>query len=73
MRTAVFGATGRTVQPFVEQALDRGVKQMLDRRHEAVALVRDPTGLRSTVRNDDRVSAFEGNLYVHEMPKIADA
>lgn len=65
MRTTVFGATGRTGRPLVERALERG--------HEAVALVRDPTGLRSTVRNDDPVSVPEGDLYVREMPTIADA
>ncbi|TKX84333.1 NmrA family protein, partial [Halorubrum sp. SS5] len=34
MRIAVFGASGRTGRPLVEQALDRG--------HEVVAFVRDP-------------------------------
>jgi nucleoside-diphosphate-sugar epimerase len=37
MRIAVFGATGRTGRPLVEQALSEG--------HEVVALVRDPSKL----------------------------
>jgi hypothetical protein len=55
MRIAVFGATGRTGQPLVEQALERG--------HEVVAFVRDATRLSSTVRDDDRVSVVEGDAY----------
>ncbi|MEF8900087.1 MAG: NAD(P)H-binding protein [Halovenus sp.] len=50
MRIAVFGATGRTGRPLVEQALGRG--------HEVVIFVRDATGLRSPVREDDRVSVL---------------
>ncbi len=37
MKLAVFGATGRTGRPLVEQALERG--------HEVVAFVRDPSKL----------------------------
>lgn len=55
MRIAVFGATGRTGRPFVDQALDRG--------HEIVALVRDPSGLSSAIRDDDRVEVIEGDAY----------
>jgi putative NADH-flavin reductase len=58
MRIAVFGATGRTGQPLVEQAVERG--------HEVVAFVRDATGLSSTIRNDDRVSTVEGDAYTGE-------
>ena len=58
MRTAVFGATGRTGQPLVEQAVERG--------HEVVAFVRDATGLPSTLRNDDRVSTVKGDAYIGE-------
>jgi putative NADH-flavin reductase len=58
MRTAVFGATGRTGQPLVEQAVQRG--------HEVVAFVRDATGLPSTLRNEDRVSTIEGDAYTGE-------
>jgi putative NADH-flavin reductase len=58
MRIAVFGATGRTGQPLVEQAVERG--------HEVVAFVRDATGLPSTLRNDDRVSTVEGDAYTGE-------
>jgi putative NADH-flavin reductase len=58
MRIAVFGATGRTGQPLVEQAVERG--------HEVVAFVRDATGLSSTLRNDDRVSTVEGDAYTGE-------
>jgi putative NADH-flavin reductase len=55
MRITVFGATGRTGQSLVEQALDRG--------HGVVAFVRDPTGLPSTVQEDDRVSVVQGDAY----------
>ncbi len=55
MKIAVFGATGRTGHPLVEQAVERG--------HEVVAFVRDTTGLSSSVRNDDRVSIVEGDAY----------
>ena len=58
MRIAVFGATGRTGQPLVEQAVERG--------HEVVAFVREATGLSSTLRNDDRVSIVEGDAYTGE-------
>ena len=58
MRIAVFGATGRTGQPLVEQAVER--------EHEVVAFVRDATGLPSTFRNDDRVSTVEGDAYTGE-------
>lgn len=55
MRLTVFGATGRTGQPLVDQALDRG--------HEVVAFVRNPSGLPSAVREDDRVTVVEGDVY----------
>ncbi|GAA0551360.1 NAD(P)H-binding protein [Halorubrum ejinorense] len=55
MRIAVFGASGRTGRPLVEQALDRG--------HEVVAFVRDPAGLPSAFRDDDRVTVVEGDAY----------
>lgn len=58
MRIAVFGATGRTGHPLVEQAVERG--------HEVVAFVRNATGLSSTIRNDDRVSTVEGDAYTGE-------
>jgi hypothetical protein len=58
MRIAVFGATGRTGQPLLEQALERG--------HEVVPFVRDETGLPETVRTDDRVSIVEGDAYSGE-------
>ena len=58
MRIAVFGATGRTGHPLVEQAVERG--------HKVVAFVRDATGLPSTLRNDDRVSIVEGDAYTGE-------
>jgi putative NADH-flavin reductase len=65
MRIAVFGATGRTGQPLVEQAVERG--------HEVVAFVRDATGLSSTLRNDDRVSIVEGDAYTGEAVERAIA
>lgn len=55
MRIAVFGATGRTGQPLLEQALGRG--------HEVVAFVRDVSGLPTTFHDDDRVSIVEGDAY----------
>ncbi|WP_435065136.1 NAD(P)-dependent oxidoreductase [Halobaculum sp. EA56] len=55
MRIAVFGATGRTGRPLVDQALDRG--------HEVVAFVRDPTDLPAAIRDDDRVTVVEGDAY----------
>ena len=58
MRIAVFGATGRTGHPLVEQAVER--------EHEVVAFVRDATGLSATLRNDDRVSIIEGDAYTGE-------
>lgn len=58
MRIAVFGATGRTGNPLVEQALERG--------HKVVAFVRDPTGLSAAVRDDDRVIVIEGDAYSGE-------
>lgn len=58
MRIAVFGATGRTGQPLLEQALERG--------HEVVPFVRNETGLPETVRTDDRVSIVEGDAYSGE-------
>ncbi|WP_135828431.1 NAD(P)-dependent oxidoreductase [Halorussus halobius] len=58
MQIAVFGATGRTGQPLVEQAVEHG--------HEVIAFVRDATKLPSTVRNDDRVSTVEGDAYTGE-------
>lgn len=55
MRLTVFGATGRTGRPLVEQALRRG--------HEVTAFVRDPTGLPPELRNDDRVRVVVGDAY----------
>ena len=58
MRIAVFGATGRTGHPLIEQAVERG--------HEVVAFVRDVTDLSSILRNNDRVSIVEGDAYTGE-------
>ena len=58
MRIAVLGATGRTGQPLVEQAVGRG--------HEVVAFIRDATGLSPTLRNDDQVGITEGDAYTGE-------
>jgi putative NADH-flavin reductase len=55
MRIAVFGATGRTGRPLVEQALERG--------HEVVAFVRDAGALPSAVRGNDRLRVVEGDAY----------
>ena len=55
MRIAVFGATGRTGRPLLEQAVERG--------HEPVAFVRDPAKLSTTLRDDDRIRVVEGDAY----------
>lgn len=55
MQIAVFGATGRTGQPLVTQALSRG--------HDVVAFVRDETGLPSTVRDESQIEVVEGDAY----------
>jgi len=55
MRIAVFGATGRTGRPLVEQALGRG--------HEVVAFARDPADLPDGVRDDDALTVVDGDAY----------
>ena len=55
MKIAVFGATGRTGVPLVEQAIDRG--------HDVVAFVRDPAGLPAEVREHPSVRVVEGDAY----------
>ena len=55
MRIAIFGATGRTGQPLIEQALERG--------HDVTAFVRDEAGLPGSVRADSRVTVVEGDAY----------
>lgn len=52
MRIVVFGATGRTGHPLVEQALERG--------HEVVAFVRSPAKLSVS---DDSLTVVEGDVY----------
>ncbi|VTT88355.1 Flavin reductase [Halorubrum sp. DM2] len=54
MRIVVFGATGRTGGPLVEQALERG--------HEVVAFARDPARLSAGVREDARVTVIQGDV-----------
>ncbi len=56
MRLVIFGATGRTGQALVEQALE----------HEVVAFARDATKLPSTLRTADRLSVIEGDAYSGE-------
>ena len=51
MRITVFGATGRTGQPLVEQAVERG--------HEVVAFARSP----GDVEPRDGVTVVEGDAY----------
>lgn len=55
MRIVLFGATGRTGQPLIDQALERG--------HEVVAFVRDTAGLPQTVQEDSHVTVVEGDAY----------
>jgi putative NADH-flavin reductase len=63
-RIAVFGASGRTGLPFVEQALDGG--------HTVVAFVRDAGKLPlSPADYDDRLVVIEGDAYTGE--GVADA
>ena len=55
MKLAVFGATGRTGVPLVEQALDRG--------HAVRAFARDPDDVETT---DDRLTVVAGDAYTGE-------
>ena len=55
MRITIFGASGRTGRPLVEQALERG--------HEVVAFVRDAEGFSSSVEANDRLEIVEGDAY----------
>jgi len=58
MEIAILGATGRTGQPLIGQALERG--------HGVIAFVRDTSGLPSAVRGDGRVTVVEGDAYTGE-------
>jgi putative NADH-flavin reductase len=58
MKIAVFGATGRTGIPLVEQALGRD--------HEVVAFVRNAGRLPTPLRNHDAVHVVEGDAYTGE-------
>jgi putative NADH-flavin reductase len=57
MHVAVFGATGRTGRPLVEQAVERG--------HEVVAFARDRDDL-PAVRDDEAVTVVAGDAYTGE-------
>jgi putative NADH-flavin reductase len=57
MHVAVFGATGRTGRPLVEQAVERG--------HEVVAFARDRDDL-PAVRDDEAVTVVTGDAYTGE-------
>ncbi|MFB6136513.1 MAG: NAD(P)-dependent oxidoreductase [Halobacteriaceae archaeon] len=69
MRLAVFGASGRTGVPLVEQAVERG--------HEVVAFVRSAERPLAALRDHDRVRVVEGDAYggagVREAVDGADA
>ena len=58
MRIVVFGASGRTGVPLVEQAVSRG--------HEVVAFVRDHEKLPADLREADGVVVVEGDAYTGE-------
>jgi putative NADH-flavin reductase len=58
MRLTVFGATGRTGIPLLEQALSRG--------HEVVAFVRNPEKLSEELRDHESVTVVEGDAYTGE-------
>ncbi|ELZ94073.1 NmrA family protein [Haloferax mucosum ATCC BAA-1512] len=55
MKLAVFGATGRTGRPLIEQALERG--------HEVVAFARNADDIPATLRTHDAVTVVEGDAY----------
>lgn len=55
MKLAVFGASGRTGIPLVEQALDRD--------HAVVAFVRDADKLPASLRERERLTVVEGDAY----------
>lgn len=55
MRLAVFGASGRTGRPLLDQALDRG--------HDVTAFVRDQASLPSSIRKQEAVRVVEGDAY----------
>jgi putative NADH-flavin reductase len=62
MRITVFGATGRTGRPLVQQALDRG--------HEVVAFVRSAEGLDL---DHERLSVVVGDVYTSDgVPEAVD-
>jgi len=58
MKLAVFGASGRTGIPLLEQALDRD--------HEVVAFVRDAEKLPATLRERAGLTVVEGDAYTGE-------
>lgn len=60
MELTVFGASGRTGVPLVEQALDAG--------HEVTAFVRDPSRLPVV---DDSLTVVEGDVYTGEDVEVA--
>jgi putative NADH-flavin reductase len=58
MRIVVFGASGRTGVPLVEQAVGRG--------HEVVAFVRSRETLPAGLREGEQVTVVEGDAYTGE-------
>lgn len=60
MRLTVFGATGRTGRPLVEQSLAGG--------HEVVAFARDAADIE---RTDDRLTVVEGDAYTGQNVEAA--
>jgi putative NADH-flavin reductase len=61
MQLAVFGATGRTGRPLVQQAIDRG--------HDVVAFARDPSDLDDLA--DDALTVVQGDAYAGD--NVAEA
>ncbi|RLM32963.1 NAD(P)-dependent oxidoreductase [Haloarcula sp. Atlit-120R] len=55
MKIAVFGATGRTGVPLVEQALERG--------HDVVAFARNANDIPASFRSHDALVIVEGDAY----------
>ena len=63
MQLAVFGATGRTGRPLVQQALDRD--------HDVVAFARSPSDLSDVSGEDPALTVVEGDAYVGEGVRAA--
>ena len=59
MRLVILGATGRTGQCLLQQALNNG--------HEVIAVVRDPQNI---FASDDNLTVKQANIFEYEELKI---